>query len=518
LEVELTSNIPMAWEWLVWSEKFDVIIDKMLLCLFHYWLIRGGIDFISIVKHARQAIAPSGERKTMLQSAILETVETQFELSWAVHEDQPKERIKSLWNTVKALGLEDEMGLWYTALVTVYGIFVNYEEAKQRFGLVLQKMDSLTNSWELGYTCLLAGQFCAAESMDESKAYLLRALKLFVDIGVVHEHGLALHNLAEHAGRLPDNALAISYALEAVEYLQQAGDVWGVNQAWMALAEHYIDSGNIQQAFHAYAVTRQFTEKVGNRRILGIDLSWESLAASRYGSLERALELRKRSQEIAIEVGNQNDIAWHTWELGEVFRLMGDTQQAKLYYNDAYPIFEKMGDYLGYGFYHRGMGDIAIMKGNWEEATLEFTRALESHEKEQSSISAWASIYYHSKLGITLAKQREFGEARKHLATALALAENWHKSDVKSIPIFAMACLLEATGNLDEAYSLAYCVANTSTTWNEVKNLAQSMIDAIRGAKQRDKAQLSPRQGECPEINQLIRNCLASPHLATDQA
>jgi tetratricopeptide (TPR) repeat protein len=197
--------------------------------------------------------------------------------------------------------------------------------------------------------------------------------------------GIVLLGLSEQASNLMDYELAIDYCQRAKHLLELAGDEWGVNVVWNDLAEYYIYLGRIEQAFQAYRELRNFSDKLGNRRMLGTNYSWESLQATRYTNLDYALEMRKKSLEIAIEVENQNDIAYHTWELGEIFRLMGALEQARKYYQEALPLFEKLQDHVGIGFYHRGCGEIAMTLGNWVEARNEFEQALITHAKEQRS-------------------------------------------------------------------------------------------------------------------------------------
>jgi tetratricopeptide (TPR) repeat protein len=310
-----------------------------------------------------------------------------------------------------------------------------------------------------------------------------------------------------------DYSKAISCTQAAVQYLEQVGDLWGVNQAWMSLADYFIFSGDIEQAFHAYDIIRKFSENAGNRRILGISLSWESLAVSRYGDLNRALELRKRSQEIAVEIGNQSDIAWHTWELGEVYRLLADIDRAKQYYQEAYPVFEKLQDYLGCGYFHRGMGDIAIMMGDWEAAKSEFLQALGFQEREQRNLTTWALIYYHSKLGYCLAKSGAYNEAKMQLREAISLTETWHWPDIISLPMLGMAALLAETGSPAEAIEIASCIASKRTTWNEVKKQAQLVASEASHSIPEEQTVQAKERGESLDIHQLVRSYLDSPHL-----
>jgi tetratricopeptide (TPR) repeat protein len=286
-----------------------------------------------------------------------------------------------------------------------------------------------------------------------------------------------------------------------------------VDGAWIGLAEDYIYSGNIDEAFRAFEATRQHNIKMGNRRILGIDLSWESLAVSRYGNLEYALRLRQWSLELAVEAGNHNTIAWHTWEEGEIYRLMKDIEHARQYYEEALPQFEQQKDFLGLGFYHRGNGEIAMMLGRWEDARREFELALEAHRGEQRALRNWGQIYYHARLGSIMVSLNKISEAKEQLNTSLTIAKSWPYPDVKALPLIGLASLLAAIGNTTEAVEIAACVASRTTTWNEVKGHAHAIIEAAKKVLLDEEIMEAQKRGEGFEIDQLIQTSLESPYL-----
>ena len=517
LKSELDSNIPEAWEWIVSSGQIDMLIEKMLMAVFHYWQIRSGIEeFLPIIKQTRKAASEYTERNYLLQQTILETVETNFESSGLYVDEKPKQHLEQLWRRVRDHNLEDEMGIWYIVLIATYGGSLNFEEGSQRLMEIVPKFKTFRDPWELGVCYLLAGQFLARGELEKRKKYLSEALAIFQKIGVIHEQGITLVALGDLAARELDYETAISYTQKGKQYYELAGDYWGADYAWSNLGEYYIYLGKIDQAFNACEELRHFSEKVGNRRMLGIDYSWESLQVSRYGKLDYALELRKKSLEIAIEVKNQNDIAWHTWELGEIYRLMGELEQAKKYYQEALPLFEKLQDHLGLGFYHRGYGDIALMVGNWEEARSEFQEALTNHEKEQRNLKNWGQAYYHARLGIALVHLGAFGEAKLHLKTSLSRAEDWAHPDMNALPLTGIATLLANNGYSAEAIEIAACVINKPTTWHEVKQQASIILEMARQTLPPDDAMRAQEQGESLDIAQISKRYIESPLLGGD--
>ncbi len=515
IKLELESNIPQAWAWLVLSCDIDTLIEKMLPGLFHYLLIRGNPDVIlPLLKQARKAVAAPMSGSCSLQQAILETVETNLEMNFSIFDDQPRERLQQLWARVQECNLQEEMGFWYIVLIATYGGSLNYAEGTQKIVEALPIIQQFKDPWILGYGYLLASR-SQWSNPEVCKQYLSTALENFKKIGVLQEQGITLQVLGNLAASEYKYELAIEYNRNAQYLFAQVGDELGVDSTWSNLGEYYVYSGKIDQAFHAFAEQRRFSEKTGNRRMLGTDLSWESLQASRYRELDYALELRRRSLEIAIEVGNQNDIAWHTWELGEIHRLMGNLKQARKYFQEAYPVFEKIQEFNGLGFYHRGMGDIAMMEGDLEGARDEYGQALEYHQQEQRGNRPWGLALTHARLGNVLVKMGAFDQARQHLNSSLSFAIQWHNPDIKSLPLAGIAGLLLATGLAGEAIEVAACVLSKPTTWNEVKKQAGEIIEAGRTGLSEEEAQLCQQRGEKLELDELCERYAGSEKLLT---
>ncbi|MGE5123444.1 MAG: BTAD domain-containing putative transcriptional regulator [Acidobacteriaceae bacterium] len=381
---ELENNLPATWEWLVSTGRADVLIERMLPGLYHFWQMNIRADeYIHLLRQARIALFTSEEPKHRLYLAMVEIAETSLELSWNIYIDQPKQRLAALWTKVNASELADEMGFWYVLLIATYGMAINYNKVSLQLTAMIQKVNIFQDPWELGYCYLVACTFTKLSQRNKRKKYLKNALDSFQQAGVVDEQGIILRELAEMAALEGEYELAIEYCRNALQLFEQAEDLVGIDIIWSRLADYYINSGNTEQAFHAFTMAKRMHEKNGNQRRLGNVLAEESRAASRFGELNYALTNSLKSLEIASEVSNQNDIAWHTWETGEIYRLLGEIDQARNYYQQAYPAFEKMQQLSGMASYQRGLGDIALMLGDPAQARSEYEQALAFQQQEQ---------------------------------------------------------------------------------------------------------------------------------------
>jgi len=509
--VELESNIPAAWHWLVLSERIDILLENMLPGLFKYWIMLIFADeFIPWLKFARQSIPDSTERQHLLQRVILETIETSLELSSQVYDEQPKERLEALWTLVKEADLVDQMGFWYLVLLTAYGNHINYEQGFRQMERFLPKAQAFNDPWILGICYLYGNPTHIRPENETGKRHLLDALAIFQQLGVVYEQGIALLSLGGLAASEKDYQRAIEYTELARPLFKQVGSAHDFIVLWN-LAEYYLSLGNSDQALQFCEEMKPIAENTGNRRLLAEIIAWQSRVLARYGKLDDALETGKTSLKLAYEISNAHDIAWHTWELGEVYRLMGDLPQARAYYQQALPFFEGISDFVGLGFYHRGLADIAMMQGDWEGARQKYLQALAVQEKEQRSLRNWGLAFYHARLGTVLVQLGDFDEARQHMRTSLSLAQQWVHPDVKALPLTGIASLLAATGFPMQAIEVAACVAAQPTTWNEVKQQARAILEAAKGEISPDEAQFAQARGKEMNIDDVIRLYLDHP-------
>ncbi len=419
---------------------------------------------------------------------------------------------------IKENNLAEAMGFWYIVLLTGYRNNIDYERGASHFQESMPQIQSQEDPWVHGY-CMLAagglpyrvGNFGDDKTAKIGKDLILEALAIFQKIGVVHEQGMTLQLLGDFAHSEGDFERAIQYKRDAQTLFEKVGDQMGVGFIWFDLADLYFRRGLIEEGFHAYKKTRQLYERIGNRRMIGMSLSWESLAASRYSTFSHALETRLRSLDLAREAGNQHDYNWHAWELGEIYRLMGDYNQARKWYQESYNFFEQLNLYSGLGFYHRGFGDIALGLGHWEEACRCFTEAIDCFGKEKRGSRAWGLAYAHAGLGRAFIGLEEPAQAEEQLTQALVYAVEWEtiSDPLKFLPLLGFTALFYATGKYREAVELAVLITHYPTTWNEIRNLAGEILEAASKELPASVKEEAEKKGETLALEQMVTKLLA---------
>ncbi len=490
-------GIRASWDWLVDQRRFQLLIEEMLPTLLHFSLIRGWVEeFIVLAKRARNAAPETGDRQQILQHAILEIAVIYAELNWLNYEDQPRKRLEKLRQQVQEQRLEQEMGYWYLLVIFAH-LLLNFDEGARQLQGSLTQIENLLDPWERAFGYFFLSQSYASEAQLELRErYAIKILAITREIGAIHEQGSALQLLGDVAWRKREYQQGLEYKRAALELLLQVEDLLGAGWVWYEMANIYLDLGQTEQAFHAYQERRKIYEKVGNRRMIGVSLSWESLAASRYKSLDYALETRKRSLEASLEARNQNDIAWHTWELGEVYRLMGDFEQARAWYQKALPLFEKAQDAIMLGYYERGFGDLALSQGEWEVGRARFERALAHFDRDQRDFRIWGQAYALTGLGRALVGLGRLEEAQTRLRQAMDNALRWTGEDLKFISLLGFASLFAAQGNYGPAVELAAFLCKHPACWNETKALARAVLESFGDKLPGEARQAIIRRGE----------------------
>jgi len=479
LNKEFENNIRAAWDWLIERKRFGDLVKSMLPGIFHFSLIRTPVILVAMAKRARKALPESRSREDFLQRAILETVETSFEINWDMLEDQPKERLLQLWATVEEFELADELGYWYFVLIFAYRQGIDAAKEVRDFQKLLQKPVIRQDPWVFGYALLVEYQnyMIAGAGEVEREKCLMQALEIFQRIGVVHEQAITFQLLGEIAKSKKSFDQALQFKQAALELYEKAGDQFGVGMIWFDLSQINLSRGNFEQAFHAFQEQRRIYERAGNRRLIGINLSWESMAASRYGTLEHALDTRKRSLAIAQEENSLNDTSWALWELGEVYRLMGNFEQAQICYQQSLPYFETIQENNGIGSYFRGLGDIALALGQWEEAYQQFQKSIHALAQEHRAWRDWSRAYAQAGLGRALIGLGKFSEAREILLKAIHNTQESSAWDLIFLPLLGFASLFAALGKPEQAIELAAFIAGQNLSWNETKRQAREVIE-----------------------------------------
>jgi len=234
-----------------------------------------------------------------------------------------------------------------------------------------------------------------------------------------------------------------------------------------------------------------------------VSIQWEGLHALRYGTFENALEKRQRSLELSKKLNVQSDIAWHHYELGEIYRVFGQLENALELYEQANTDFEKMNLILGKGYYQRAQGDIALHSGHYQEA-LQRYQAFNRYVIQDNH--RWSIQQAHAKLALAHAYLQNRAEARAEMKIALDKMQQVGEKDLELEVLLAEAVCLMKEERPEQAVELAAFIAHHPVSWNETKQLAGAMLETAGRGLSPAVVQAAIESGQAMNLDRIVAN------------
>jgi predicted ATPase/class 3 adenylate cyclase len=502
-------DIREAWEHWTRQGEFERLVDQMLLPLFLYSTTRFvGTDVGPLLDMAieaweaaaRMPVQPRPADNTMLAALLI--ARATIYVNYMTSEFPPVD-IRQAWDIAQKLGdaAPARLGVWYSLLNLIYGWQVDRPAAIANLRAYVVDpgdVDAFTLALarqSLGR--LLTREFAPESELQEARRLMSEAVAVFEQLG---NHDATATSYADEAeisallGRY-DEGLAF---LEQAEPLAESVGNWGL--LWVILLlrrELYLQQGQPALMFPVLDEMLDMSRRVGNYRLEVWTLSWDSIYALRYHSVERALGKRQMAAVIAEEFNLSFDEAWSAWEIGEIYRVMalvnevknpGSAMVARQWYERARPLFEQLSLDMGLAYYHRGMGDLALMRGieareqNPAEATDAFVAAIGHFRQylEWAELgNTWSRVYALCGLGRASMGLDQFDDALGYWRQALQLVNASHRHDLGGLPVASLAHMAAAAGRTNLAAWLSHSVFAAPHTWLETRAWVQPLFDSF---------------------------------------
>jgi len=501
LAIEVDGNIKVAWDWLVSEQRWNDLIEFMILGLFQYSTIRWKTaEMISWYREARIAIESSPNSYERLPFVIFSTLEIYEEESAEIKDANPIERLGIIWQMVKQFELAKDMGFWYLILTGLANARNLTNEESEIISAILNQLRENNKLWQLGFGLLILANWWGVYDMDEVK--LVEAIKIFKEIGVIFEQGLSAELMGRHTymQRYPYSEVIHHYE-QARSFLQQLGGLTYHYFMLSHLADIYFQHGEGDKAFALFQEQQQEFERTGQIRLLEDSQNWEALFAARYSTFERALVLRQNSLKLAQKYGSKSDIAWRKYELGDVYRIFGEPTKAMELYNQARPQFEKMNMTMGLGFDQRSRGDIALENGRFADA-LEYYRRYLTFATEDNHL--WGIAQARSRGLLANAYLGNIKQARMDLRNIILEIYDWRQEDLILQTLLVEPVSLLKEGKNEKALEVAAFIANHHVSWNETKQHARKIIKLAKQGLSEETIQSAIQRGREYKLDSLM--------------
>ena len=485
-------NIRLAWKWLVERNKLETVIQRMLISVFRYCEARArSFELMQLLDISSQALAEQeSQASDPYLLAILSTARAAFYddgypiryETFGLFIPANQEALSLAWSLSMTSQKLHSMNFWEIMLAYLYGRVVNQDAGIIQLRRLLLCYREEKKHWELAFAMYSLGNLLEVilskqpenkTAQEETWQCLSEASAIFQELGDACENGCTQRALGNLHSLRKDFKEAIHHWKIAQERLQMAGEWALAADIHWQIGDVHLRMGEFEEAFRRYQAMREIYAEMGNWQVVSLALSKESYEAVRYSDLETARQLRRQALALAQEVDDQFGVAWNNWEMGEIYRVSGDTPAALQWYEQAKTFFEKVQDEAGLSFYHRGMGDIAQAKGQAGDAVKHFSKSLRFAQEREH---IWGMAYACSGLGRACTGLEQFEIAREHFAKALQNSKLLGDAGLTLFAFAGVAGLYLSTGEIKKALELSELVTKHKLSWNETKAQAAAVL------------------------------------------
>jgi predicted ATPase/DNA-binding SARP family transcriptional activator len=516
-------NIQTAWAWMADDGNLEHAIDNMLPILVHYCESRGKVFELTGMLEAGLRVL-EGQAKNVSSrrmEVFLRTAQGSFHydgfpLRLANFDGLfpiDLETVRQAWSLAQRFKFH-ELGFWGILLAYIYGRLIDLDEGVKKLKQMIPAFEEKNMPWELANTCLHLVKllnYRRENPPDVVKAmsgYLSQATGIFTGMGDIINAGYTSSQWGEMKVNEDDLQGAVQQWKEAHSSLLAAGEWSTATDIMWRMADVYLQLGSFQEAFDCYQEIAQNYFEHNLREHAVSALSKESFEKVRYGDMAEALQLRQQCLDLLVAGGPEYQVAWNSWEMGELMRVLGRPEDAREWYERSHKIFENYNDEAGESFYFRGLGDIALKAGDYKAALAAFSK---SAKLAEDSKHTWTIIYALTGLGRSAMGLDDRTAAQKHLEQAASLTIRARDKGIALVVTGAFAALLASKGKSIHAVELAALVQSHFASWQETKKQASSLLESERASLPKSKFNQAVERGCSLDVWVTIRSLTPQP-------
>lgn len=501
LEIDI-AHIRQAWRLAVAAGRWEEA-SAALGPLFsaHHARLAFDASFSDLMQQALDLLAGQGRSRAadLLSAQTMAMLASHLSMrNWAFlsQSDLPAAALA----LVRQQHLQEEMGValsWLGQAIAVQGNLVQGLEVIGDSEALLRRRGQRA---ALALTLLLkSGLLHGLNQRAAAKAAVEESIAICRQIGDNLQLAHSLSGMGDILASEQDFDAASQLYHESQTIFTSLGDLGDVANVVFRLADSQMHSGRYEAAIVAFEACRQLFVRLGDRFYCISVLSWESLCAARAGDMARAWELRRMCLQEAEETGEELNIGWSIWEMGELHRLEGDWEAARRYYEDSAALLRRSNFMRADIFIERGWGDLNLAQGQPQQAALHFQRSLDLAAAESYP---WGIARAHIGLGQTALALDEASAAWEHFRLSLRQAREWGMDQgLMCMAVAGLAATHLAQGEASKALSLATFALGQPATVAETRRDLGPVIDAasaslpaaeIAAAEQRGRALALP--------------------------
>lgn len=474
-------NLLVAMLWLVGNDLLDIVADRMSVPLLRYLESRYRYFlFQPIILEAARRAEAAGNARIL---GIILSFRGAFFFNGYPTRIMDYIWVDREWQTLMRLAWENfppdphRVSYWDIVVSWHYGRFVQSEPSEKRLRMIINLLQGENRQWEEAFARQNLGRLLTrqgSKSLEEARQSLRQSLSIFESLGDEREAAITLSFLGFNEQSRGDLEEAERMLLAAQTRLRAVGeDITAVNLNWQ-LADMYMVEARFDQALANFHELADALIAAGLSQLAISTLSRESYESVRYGELDNALRLRRKAMSLSIQTGDRFTEAWDCWELAEIYRVMGQPDEARTWNERAHKKFLALHIPDVESFYHRLLGDIALAEGDSAGATSHFLQTINFADE---SNHPWQRAYGMIGLATAEVQQHQFGGAAKTLLDALPIAiETGDPGGLAMVALVRAAQLFAKMGKGKAADDLARLVMDHPMSWQETRREAATIL------------------------------------------
>jgi len=301
---------------------------------------------------------------------------------------------------------------------------------------------------------------------------------IFEEAGDKKGKSLALLNIGiayDSEGRFDQ---ALMYYEKSLAIGEETGDksVTARILNYMGLAHDSL--GRYELALEFYMKSRALSEELNDKETLGLTLNSIAITYTDHGRYAEALECLQKSLKILEEMGSagdKRDLAVRLVNIGRIYRLQGDADQALAYYRKSLKTFEELDDKFGIATLQTNIGVVYKTQGLYEQALEWFQKSLRRYEEIKSRGGVARCL---NNIGSTYRLQGRYEQALEQLQNSLRLREEIKDRGGISLTLNNLGRLYQDQGRYAEMLEVSRRSASLAEEFNAREELwnAQYLI------------------------------------------
>jgi predicted ATPase len=358
------------------------------------------------------------------------------------------------------------------------------------------------------YTLLEMGHVASDSDQVEARRFYEQSLTLFRASEDRWGAALALFELGQVATNQGAYAKARRFHEESLAIRRVLGDQRTLAASLAGLGIIAMHQGELEEAERLLGESIAIYREIGIRGAIAGGLTSLGATLIFLGKFAQASSLLQESVAVYDELGSRRGLALSTIELSHAKVHSGEYGQARVQGQLGLALSREIGDRWGIGVSFWVLGFVALAEEAYAEAQ-QFLQESIATFRERGQRDELGSVL--GFLGMALCGLDQLSQARQHICEALRIASEIRSFAASMSVIRAMALLLAARGDSEQAVELYALVARYPTVSNSrlSEDVVGKHISAVAAGLPPEAVAAAQERGRVRDLEATVAELLA---------